>query len=226
MVSVHQVIQEFIKSRLQSNARETVAREAVLVMLTDCIELEEETFMCAVVHIEPRFLLPHLIRARQESQRMSQRCQVRRRSNERSHLSYSGFGFPTIISQHNIYRLMKFSIKYFSEGEYQQARIFQEEARYLTLKASDTVLNLQCLHVSLILALTYHRLHLFTSLSSSSTRPSKDRGVMWQGTRRHFKYVWRPWSFSSFARRPFRILSAVSRCLVRTQKVARRWIAT
>jgi tetratricopeptide (TPR) repeat protein len=162
MVRMHRVVWEFIKTRFRSIAQEAVACEAALAILTNCIEIEEETLANAVEYVDSRFLLPHIIQARQRSQDILMQYQIRQQSSERLCSLTPRFWWSASTStRSDPRRLMKFSAVYFSSGEYQQARILQEEARAVLLLMWGTMLNPQCVHVSFALALTYHRLHLF-----------------------------------------------------------------
>lgn len=162
MVRMHRVVWDYIKTRFRSTAEEAISCEAALVILTNCIELEEETLANAAEYVDSRFLLPHIIQARQRSQDILLQYQIRQQSSERLRSLMPRFWWSASTStKSDPIRLMKFSAIYFSGGEYQQARILQEEARSLLLLIWGTMLNPQCVHASFALALTYHRLHLY-----------------------------------------------------------------
>lgn len=159
---MNQVLQEIIQKKFHSIAQETITCEAALIILTNCIELEKETYNNAVVHFDSRYLLPHIIRARERSQDILLRYRIRQESSEPLRSLMPKFKWSASTSRKSDpLRLMKFSIIYFSSGEYQEARILQEEARSFLLLAWGTMLNPQCLHASFALAQTYHRLYLF-----------------------------------------------------------------
>ena len=162
MIWIHQVVWEYVKHKFDNYGREALACEAALTILTNCIELEETTLTNPTGYVDPRLLLPHVIQVRQRSQEILLGYQARQQSRNSLSSSITSFRWLALGSnKSDLPQLVKLSSIYFSGGEYQQARLLQEEARSFALLYWGTMLNPQCVHISFALALTYHRLYLF-----------------------------------------------------------------
>ena len=160
--SVHRVLQEYVRKRVLSLGEEALNCEYAMAVLANCIKLEQQTFSRAVVSFEVRYLIPHIIHVRQRhleviSDYHSRRCQ------KRSYFAIMNFNGPSFVdngSAPDPLRLMKFATMYSSCGDYNQARLLQEEAKALLTLLSPAMLSPRQVHCSAALALTYHHLHL------------------------------------------------------------------
>ena len=158
--SVHRVLQDYVRKSVLSLGEEALNCEYVMAVLANCIKLEQQTFSRAVVSVEVRCLIPHIIDVRQRhlevmSDYHSRRCQ------KRSYFGILNFNGPSFVDNgSDPLRLMKFATIYSSCGEYNQARILQEEAKALLMLVSPAMLSPRQVHCSAALALTYHHLHL------------------------------------------------------------------
>ena len=158
--SVHKALQEYVRRMVLSLGEEALNCEYAMAVLANCIELEQQDFSRAVVSVEVRGLLPHIIHVRQRhleviSDYHSRRCQ------KRSYFAILNFNGPSFVENgSDPLRLMKFATVYSSCGEYNQARLLQEEAKALLTLVSPAMLSPRQVHCSAALALTYHHLHL------------------------------------------------------------------
>ena len=162
IISIHRLIADFVVTTFDNLAEKATTCEAALTTLTDCVELENQTFGNVVLHIDSRNLLPHIMNVEQWSQEICQQYQAKQQSIGQMRFILPRFWWQDSTSaKSDPLRLMKLSVVYFTNGEYQSARIMREQALSLLLQHGGTMLNPQCVHTSSALALTYHRLHLF-----------------------------------------------------------------
>ena len=158
--SVNRVLQEYVRKGVLSLGEEALNCEYVMGVLANCIKLEQQNFSRAVVSVEVRYLIPHIIHVRQRhleviSDYHSRRCQ------KRSYLGFLNFNRLSFVDNgSNPLRLMKFATMYSSCGEYNQARLLQEETKALLTLVSPAMLSPRQVHCSAALALTYHHMHL------------------------------------------------------------------
>ena len=158
--SVHRVLQEYVRSRVLSLGEKALNCEYAMAVLANCIKLEQQTCSRAVVSVEVRCLINHIIHVRQRHQEVIADYHSQRRQ-KRSYFGILNFDGPSFgENESDPLRLMKFATVYSSFGEHNQARLLQEKTKALLTLVLPTMLSTRQVHCSAALALTYHHLHL------------------------------------------------------------------
>lgn len=163
--TVHPLIHEWMRIRLDSPGREAVWCDAAASALANCIVLDanalspERVSMRTSRHFISRELLPHIRHLRQCQQHLYEsyeKVQSRSRSRllPRFMLSHSS------LTPLEAVRLAKFSIVYFQCGEWQIARELQEQVRNFILQMRGTD-HPNSHRITAALAATYYHLDRF-----------------------------------------------------------------
>ena len=158
--SVHRLVQEWVRKAVLHPGEQAVNCEYAMAIITHCIKLERENLSRADITVEVRGLIPHIIHVRQRHQEVivDYRNRFRHRRSYPAIVNFFGPSFTNCGS--DPLRLIKFAIIYSSCGEYNQARLLQEEAKALLTTKSPANLSPPQVHCSAALALTYYHLHL------------------------------------------------------------------
>ena len=163
--TVHPLIHEWTRIRLDSSAREAIWCEAAASALAQCIVLDanalspERIAMRTSRHFISRELLPHIRHVRQCQQHLCARFREARDQNRRSLFQNFISSQPSLTSSEAM-RLARFSIVYFQCGEWQTARQLQEQVRGFVLQMRGT--DHPAFHrITAALSVTYYHLDMF-----------------------------------------------------------------
>jgi tetratricopeptide (TPR) repeat protein len=179
--TVHPLIHEWMRIRLDSPAREAIWCEAAASALAQCIVLDanalnpERVAMRTSQHFISRELLPHIRHVRQCQQHLHERFQKAQLQNRRR-LFPNPISSQSSLTPSEATRLAKFSIVYFRCGEWHIARELQEQVRAFVVRMRGT--DHPAFHrITAALAATYYHLdmngdsvHMMRDIVASSIR--------------------------------------------------------
>jgi tetratricopeptide (TPR) repeat protein len=163
--TVHPLIHEWMRLRLDSPAREAIWCDAAASALAQCIVLDanalspERIAMRTSRHFISRELLPHIRHVRECQQNLHKMFQ-------RARPHYRGLFFSKPLSSYSsltppeAFRLARFSIVYFQCGEWQTTRQLQEQVRayVVRMRGKDHPVSHR---ITAALAATYYLLDMF-----------------------------------------------------------------
>jgi tetratricopeptide (TPR) repeat protein len=163
--TVHPLIHEWMRIRLDSSAREAIWCEAAASALAQCIVLDanalspERVAMRNSRHFVARELLPHIRHVRQCQQHLYERFQKAQLENRRRFFAYPVSNQSSLTASEAV-RLAKFSIIYFQCGDWHIARELQEQVRAFVVRMRGN--DHPAFHrITAALAATYYLLDMF-----------------------------------------------------------------
>jgi tetratricopeptide (TPR) repeat protein len=163
--TVHPLIHEWMRIRLDSSAREAIWCEAAASALAQCIVLgasalgPERVFMRNSQHFVSRELQPHIRHVRQCQQHLYERIQKAQLENRRRFFAYPVSDQSSLTASEAV-RLARFSIIHFQCGDWHIARELQEQVRAFVVRMWGN--DHPAFHrITAALAATYYLLDMF-----------------------------------------------------------------
>jgi tetratricopeptide (TPR) repeat protein len=163
--TVHPLIHEWMRIRLDSPAREAIWCDAAASALAQCIVLDanalspERVAMRTSRHFISRELLPHIRHVRECQQNLHQKFQQARSQHRGIFLPRPMSSYSSLTPSEAV-RLARFSIVYFQCGEWQTARVLQEQVRAYVVRMRGK--DHPAFHrITAALAATYYLLDMF-----------------------------------------------------------------
>ena len=160
--TVHPLIHEWMRIRLDSPGKEAIWCEAAAILLAKCIILDahalspERVSMRTSRHFISSQLLPHIRHVQECQQNLNDKFKIVQQQRRRSLFPIQNAS----LTPEEALRLAKYSIIYFQCGEWEVARQLQERVREFVVRARGMD-HPACHRITAALAATYYHLDRF-----------------------------------------------------------------